>query len=171
MSTATEDDLFNGYRIPAGSTVLANHWGMCFRLLIFNPSKFRLSLTFHMISAKKRTGRSTIRNCSNRVDGSSDQKALAILTKVTRRSGFPGGEFIVPFIRCDMNSTIGCIRICPGKLLAVNSLFVVLSHLCYAFDIKAKEGVVVDTQAYTTRLNVRACKATLGSNSDFITVD
>ena len=34
MSTATEDDFFNGYRIPAGSTVLANHWGMCFRLLI-----------------------------------------------------------------------------------------------------------------------------------------
>ena len=47
------------------------------------------------------------------------------------------------------------LRICPGKLLAVNSLFLVLSHLCYAFDIKAKEGVVVDTQAYTTGFNVR----------------
>ena len=32
MSTATEDDFFNGYRIPAGSIILANHWGMCFRL-------------------------------------------------------------------------------------------------------------------------------------------
>ena len=54
-----------------------------------------------------------------------------------------------------MNSIVDCARICPGKLLAVNSLFLVLSHLCYAFDIKAKEGIVIDTQAYTTGFNVR----------------
>jgi hypothetical protein len=86
------------------------------------------------------------------------------LTKVTRRSGFLGGKFVVFFIQCDMNSTVGCIRICPGKLLTVNSLFLVLSHLCYAFDIKVKEGVVVDTQAYTTGFDVRAYKSTLGKS-------
>jgi hypothetical protein len=117
-----------------------------------------------MISGKKCTDRSTIRNCSSHVDGS--RKELAILTKVTRRSGFLGGKSIVSFIQCDMNSTVSCIRICPGKLLAVNSLFLVLSHLCYAFDIKVKEGVVVDTQAYTTGFDVRAHKFTLGSNPD-----
>jgi hypothetical protein len=63
----------------------------------------------------------------------------ARLLQDTRRSGFLGGKFIVSFIQCDMNSTVGCIRICPGKLLAVNSLFLVLLHLCYAFDIEVKE--------------------------------
>jgi hypothetical protein len=119
-----------------------------------------------MISGKKCTDRSMIHNCSSHVDGSSDRKELAILTKVTRRSGFLGGKSIVSFIQCDMNSTVSCIRICPGKLLAMNSLFFVLSHLCYAFDIKVKEGVVVDTQAYTTGFDVRAHKFTLGSNPD-----
>lgn len=38
--------------------------------------------------------------------------------------------------------------------MAVNSLFIVLAHLCYYFDIKAKDGVEVDTQAYTTGINV-----------------
>ena len=42
MSSATEDDLFNGYRIPAGATILANHWGICFRFLIL----IRLCSTF-----------------------------------------------------------------------------------------------------------------------------
>ena len=124
-----------------------------------------------MISVKKCTDRSTIRNCSSHVDGPSDLKELAILTKVTRRSGFLGGKFIISFIQRDMNSTVGCIRICPGKLLAVNSLFLVLSHLCYAFDIKVKEGVVVDTQAYTTGFNVKAYKSTLGSNPDHVVID
>src|ERR1700691_2062275 len=125
-----------------------------------------------MISVKKCTDRSTIRNCLSHVDGSSDRKELAILTKGTRRSGFLGGKFIVFFfIQCNVNSTVRCIRICPGKLLAVNSLFLVLSHLCYAFDIKVKESVVVDTQAYTTGFNVRAYKSTLGSNPDHIAID
>jgi hypothetical protein len=132
---------------------------------------FQLLLTFHFFSAKKRTDRSTIRNCSSHVDGSSDRRELETLTKVTRRSGFLGGKCIVSVIQCDMNSTLSCARICPGKLLAVNSLFLVLSHLCYAFDIKAKEGVVVDTQAYTTGFNVSAYQFTLGSNPDHIVTD
>ncbi|EIM88677.1 cytochrome P450 [Stereum hirsutum FP-91666 SS1] len=45
-------------------------------------------------------------------------------------------------------------RICPGRYMAVNSLFIVIAHLCYYFDIKAKDGVEVDTQAYTTGINV-----------------
>ncbi|KIM77257.1 hypothetical protein PILCRDRAFT_825599 [Piloderma croceum F 1598] len=95
MSSATEDDFFNGYRIPAGATILANYWGICFREKMYR------------------------------------QKYNAQLFEPHR-----------------------WIEICPGKLLTVNSLFLVLSHLCYAFDIKVKEGVVVDTQAYTTGFDI-----------------
>jgi hypothetical protein len=45
-------------------------------------------------------------------------------------------------------------RICPGRHLAEQSLFRVISNLCYHFDVKAKDGVVVDTHAYTTGFNV-----------------
>ncbi|KIM76772.1 hypothetical protein PILCRDRAFT_825997 [Piloderma croceum F 1598] len=115
MSTATEDDFFNGYRIPAGATILANHWGICF--------------------SEKTYG----------------QKYDTQLFEPRRWIERPEGVGNID----EGHPTFGFSRrICPGKLLAVNSLFLVLSHLCYAFDIKAKEGVVVDTQAYTTGFNI-----------------
>lgn len=33
MSSATHDDSFHGYRIPAGTVILPNHWGMCLRYI------------------------------------------------------------------------------------------------------------------------------------------
>ncbi|KAF8577323.1 cytochrome P450 [Ramaria rubella] len=115
LSTAPEDDFYKGFRIPAGATILANHWGIC---------------------------------ASNETYG---QKYDTAIFEPRRWIDRPEG---VGNIDEDLPTFGFARRLCPGKLLAVHSMFLVLSNLCYAFDIKAKEGVVLDTFAYTTGFNI-----------------
>lgn len=49
-------------------------------------------------------------------------------------------------------------RICPGADLAVNSLFIALSKLLWAYDILPLEGREYDTLAYTEGFNIRPKK-------------
>ncbi|TFY83350.1 hypothetical protein EWM64_g657 [Hericium alpestre] len=46
-------------------------------------------------------------------------------------------------------------RICPGKYMAMQSLFLAVSNLCYWFDIKPINGVTVDIHKYTSGLTMQ----------------
>jgi hypothetical protein len=47
MATTTEDDRYHGTRIPTGTILIPNHWGMCFKYdCLFHPHLCFSSLFF-----------------------------------------------------------------------------------------------------------------------------
>ena len=158
MATTTQDDWYKGMRIPAGATIIPNHWGMCFRcLLLFlscTPcSDITRSNSVETYGQKYDPQLFEPRRWIERPGGVGD------ISEGHAGFGF-GRRYLVPTSTygwqcCLIISFVG-LRICPGRHLAAQSLFLVIANLCYSFDIKAKEGKEVDTLAYTTGFNVSA---------------
>jgi cytochrome P450 len=122
---STEDDRYEGYYIPAGTTVLGNSWAINLNEEYYpHPHHFDPTRFLDETLAEK-------------------MKAPTPLTgkphpAKTGHSSFGWGR-----------------RICPGAGLAENSLFIALAKILWAFDIEATEGVKYDTFAYTEGFNIR----------------
>ncbi|KAA1472647.1 cytochrome P450 [Dentipellis sp. KUC8613] len=110
LATTTEDDYYEGYRIPAGALLMPNQFGM--------------GLSQETYGQKYDAELFEPRRWLERPEGVGD-----IL------EGHPAFGF--------------GRRVCPGKHLAGQSLFLVVSNMCFYFDIAEKEGAPVDTQRYT----------------------
>ncbi|KAF2113997.1 cytochrome P450 [Lophiotrema nucula] len=125
---STEDDRYEGYYIPAGTTVLGNSWAINLneeyypKPHFFNPDRF-------------------------------------LDTALAERAKFATPESGKSHPAKSGHSSFGWgRRICPGADLAANSLFIALSKILWAFDIKPLKGVTYDTFAYTEGFNIRPKK-------------
>jgi cytochrome P450 len=125
---STEDDRYEGYYIPSGTTVLGNSWAINLNEDYYpNPHHFNPTRFLDEALAER-------------------FKALTPLTGKPHpakagHSSFGWGR-----------------RICPGANLAENSLYIALAKILWAFDIKPKESVKYDTFAYTEGFNIRPQK-------------
>lgn len=127
---STEDDVYRGYRIPSGTTILGNSWAINLneeyypQPQVFDPTRF--------LSGGELKGM-----------GVSEQLYSGSRSHPSRsgHSSFGWGR-----------------RICPGADLASNSLFIALARLLWAYDILPCEGIKYDTFAYTEGFNVRPQK-------------
>ncbi|PVH96737.1 cytochrome P450 [Periconia macrospinosa] len=129
---STEDDIYEGHYIPAGTTILGNSWAINLNETYypnphhFNPARFL----------------------------SPNDAAVAKTEALDKKIGFEMGK---PHPSKSGHSSFGWgRRICPGADLAANSLFVALGKILWAFDITPlKGGVRYDTFAYTEGFNIR----------------
>jgi cytochrome P450 len=125
---STEDDRYEGYYIPSGTTVLGNSWAINLNEEYYpNPHQFDPTRFLDEALAER-------------------SKAPTPLTGKPHpakagHSSFGWGR-----------------RICPGANLAENSLYIALAKILWAFDIQPKEGVTYDTFAYTEGFNIRPRK-------------
>jgi cytochrome P450 len=125
---STEDDHYEGYYIPAGTTILGNSWAINLNEEYypnphhFNPDRF--------LDAK----------LAERAKHPTPDTGKAHPAR-SGHSSFGWGR-----------------RICPGADLAANSLFVALAKILWAFDIVPRAGVSYDTFAYTEGFNIRPQK-------------
>lgn len=127
---STETDRYEGWTIPAGSTILGNNWAINLNEEYYpNPHHFD-PVRFLSDSERQHLG-----IAKQPYVGQKLHPAKA------GHSSFGWGR-----------------RICPGADLAVNSLFIALGKLLWAFDILPIEGRVYDIFAYTDGFNVRPKK-------------
>lgn len=127
---STESDRYQGWTIPAGSTILGNNWAINLNDQYYpNPHHFD---PVRFLSDKERL-----------------QLGIEKQPYV--------GEKMHP-AKAGHSSFGWGRRICPGADLAVNSLFIALSKLLWAFDILPIEGREYDIFAYTDGFNVRPKK-------------
>jgi cytochrome P450 len=125
---STEDDYYEGYYIPAGTTVLGNSWAINLNEEYYpNPHCFDPPRFLDSALAEKSKGISPGQG--------------KIHPAKSGHSSFGWGR-----------------RICPGADLAANSLFVALAKLMWAYDILPIEGRKYDTLAYTEGFNIRPKK-------------
>jgi cytochrome P450 len=127
---STETDRYEGWMIPAGSTILGNNWAINLNEEYYpNPHHF------------------------DPVRFLSDSECLQMgIEKQPYR-----GEKIHP-AKAGHSSFGWGRRICPGADLAANSLFIALGKLLWAFDILPIKGRKYDIFAYTDGFNVRPKK-------------
>jgi len=125
---STEDDRYEGYYIPSGTTVLGNSWAINLNEEYYpNPHHFDPTRFF--------------------------DEALAERSKTpTPLTGKPHPA------KSGHSSFGWGRRICPGANLAENSLYIALAKILWAFDIQPKQGVKYDTFAYTEGFNIRPQK-------------
>ena len=134
---STEDDHYEGYYIPAGTTVLGNSWAINLNEEYypnshhFNPLRF---LDGNIAARVKQTPTSSI-HASEKHDLELGGKAHP---SKSGHSSFGWGR-----------------RICPGANLAANSLYIALAKLLWAYDIKPIPGRTYDTFKYTEGFNIR----------------
>jgi cytochrome P450 len=129
---STEDDRYDGYHIPAGSTVLGNSWAINLNDEYYpNPHRFDPARFLDTALAEK----------------------VKVPTSLT---GKPHPS------RSGHSSFGWGRRICPGAGLAENSLFVALAKILWAFEIVGVEGVRYDSFAYTEGFNIRPRKFVCG---------
>ena len=127
---STETDCYNGWTIPAETTILGNNWAINLNEAYypkphtFDPVRFLSDAECAEISIKKQP-----------YVGAKTHPAKA------GHSSFGWGR-----------------RICPGADLAFNSLFIALAKLLWAYDILTIEGRTYDIFAYTDGFNVRPKK-------------
>lgn len=124
---STEEDEYQGFHIPAGTTILGNSWS-----INLNDEYYPQPNTFDPV----------------RFLAPGDLIALGIdkqlyLSKMVHPS--KSGHSSFGWGR----------RICPGADLASNSLFIALARLLWAYDILPCEGRTYDTMAYTEGFNIR----------------
>lgn len=131
---STEDDHFEGYYIPAGTTVLGNSWAINLNEEYypnphhFNPARF---LDENIAARAKNSGGVVPGGYDVEVGGKAHPNKSG-------HSSFGWGR-----------------RICPGANLATNSLFIAMSKLLWAYDIKAIPGRKYDLFDYTEGFNIR----------------
>ncbi|KAL3426057.1 hypothetical protein PVAG01_02848 [Phlyctema vagabunda] len=139
---SSEDDVYEGWRIPAGTTVLGNSWAINLNPAyypqphVFNPARFLADGDARFVRELKGTPHPA----------------------KSGHSSFGWGR-----------------RICPGADLAANSLFIALSKLLWAFDIKALQGRAYDTFDYTDGFNIRPksfpCSITVRSEAHSLVLE
>jgi cytochrome P450 len=122
---STEDDVYNGYYIPAGTTILGNSWAINLNEEYYpDPHRFNpLRFLNEELAAKAKNSQ-----CG---------KGKPHPSK-SGHSSFGWGR-----------------RICPGANLAANSLYISLAKLLWAYDILPMEGRQYDIFAYTDGFNIR----------------
>ena len=127
---STETDRYEGWTIPAGSTILGNNWAINLNEEYYpNPHHF-----------------DPVRFLSD-----PDRLQMGIEKQPYR------GEKLHP-AKAGHSSFGWGRRICPGADLAANSLFIALGKLLWAFDILPIKGREYDIFAYTDGFNVRPKK-------------
>ncbi|CAN9182602.1 unnamed protein product [Alternaria alternata] len=125
---STEDDRYEGYYIPSGTTVLGNSWAINLNEEyypnphLFDPTRF--------------------------LDEALVERSKAPTPLTGKPHPAKSGHSSFGWGR----------RICPGANLAENSLYVALAKILWAFDIQPKAGVKYDTFAYTEGFNIRPRK-------------
>ncbi|KAF2646454.1 cytochrome P450 [Massarina eburnea CBS 473.64] len=125
---STEDDHYEGYYIPTGTTILGNSWAINLNEEYYpNPHHFN-----------------PMRFLPNTAINNAEKSPSNMGTPHPAKSG---------------HSSFGWgRRICPGADLAMNSLFIALAKMLWAFDILPLKGVRYDTFAYTEGFNIRPRK-------------
>ncbi|KAJ4374797.1 hypothetical protein N0V83_001873 [Neocucurbitaria cava] len=125
---STEDDRYEGYYIPAGTTVLGNSWAINLNEEYYpNPHHFD-PLRF--------------------LDSALAERSKAPTPLTGKPHPAKAGHSSFGWGR----------RICPGADLAANSLFIALAKIIWAFNILPIEGVKYDIFAYTEGFNIRPQK-------------
>lgn len=127
---STESDCYQGWSIPAGTTILGNNWA-----INLNEEYYPNPHHFDPVRFLSDVERSQL--------GIEKQPYLGTKTHPAKaeHSSFGWGR-----------------RICPGADLATNSLFIALSKLVWAYDILPIDGYQYDIFAYTDGFNVRPRK-------------
>lgn len=131
---STEDDYYEGYYIPAGTTVLGNSWAINLNEEYYpNPHHFnpRRFLDENIAARSKAKGGAMPGGLDVELGGKSHPNKSG-------HSSFGWGR-----------------RICPGANLAANSLFIAMAKLLWAYDIRAIPGRKYDTFDYTEGFNIR----------------
>ncbi|KAH8888461.1 cytochrome P450 [Thozetella sp. PMI_491] len=125
---STEDDHYEGYYIPAGTTILGNSWAINRNERYYpNPDHFNpLRFLDENLAAKAKHPNSEL--------------GLPHPSK-SGHSSFGWGR-----------------RVCPGANLAANSLYIALAKLLWGFDILPIQGRTYDTFDYTEGFNIRPKK-------------
>ena len=127
---STEDDVYEGWYIPAGTTILGNSWAINLNEEYYpNP---------HHFNPLRFLDNSVVSSYTN--EKADVEKGKPHPAK-SGHSSFGWGR-----------------RICPGANLAENSLFAALSKLVWAFDILPIEGRTYDVFDYTEGFNIRPKK-------------
>jgi cytochrome P450 len=127
---STEADVYEGWHIPAATTILGNNWAINLNEEYypnpqhFDPVRFLSDTELRTIALEKQPYR-----------GQKTHPAKA------GHSSFGWGR-----------------RICPGADLAANSLYIALAKLLWAYDILPINGRHYDIFAYTEGFNVRPKK-------------
>lgn len=135
---STEDDYFDGYYIPAGTTILGNSWAINLNEEYYpNPHHFNpLRFLDENIAARAKGGHASWNPKPN------DPADLEVRGKShpnkSGHSSFGWGR-----------------RICPGANLATNSLYISMAKLLWAYDIQPIAGRVYDIFDYTEGFNIR----------------
>jgi cytochrome P450 len=125
---STEDDCYEGYYIPAGTTVLGNSWAINLNEEYYpNPHHFEPARF---------------------LDGAFTERPKPPISLTSKPHPAKAGHSSFGWGR----------RICPGANLAENSLYIALAKMLWAFDIRPKQGVKYDTFAYTEGFNSRPQK-------------
>ena len=125
---STEDDRYEGFYIPSGTTILGNSWAINLNEE-FYPNPHHFSPTRFL-------------------DTTLAQKAETYSAELGRAHPAKSGHSSFGWGR----------RICPGADLAANSLFIALAKILWSFDILPIKGVQYDTFAYTEGFNIRPQK-------------
>lgn len=127
---STETDRYEGWTIPAGSTILGNNWAINLNEEYYpNPHHYD-PIRFLSDAERQQLGIEKQPHAGQKLHPAK-----------TGHSSFGWGR-----------------RICPGADLAANSLFIALGKLLWAFDILPIEGRKYDIFAYTDGFNVRPKK-------------
>jgi len=136
---STEDDRYEGYYIPSGTTVLGNSWAINLNEEYypnahhFDPTRF--------------------------LDDALAQRSKAPTPLTGKAHPSKSGHSSFGWGR----------RICPGASLAENSVYIALAKMLWAFDIQPKHGVSYNTFAYTEGFNIRpqsfACEIKIRSEA------
>lgn len=127
---SSEADAYEGWHIPAGTTILGNNWA-----INLNEEYYPDPHHFDPVRFLSDTERIQLGIDKQPYVGEKVHPAKA------GHSSFGWGR-----------------RICPGADLASNSLFAALSKLLWAYDILPIEGQKYDIFAYTEGFNVRPKK-------------
>jgi len=133
-------DVYRGYYIPKGTTILSNSWA-----INLNPKYYPNPHHFNPLRF---------------LPDSIPPESLPYLPR-SYIASTPQGKSSSPHPSKDGHSSFGWgRRICPGAGLAQNSLFIALAKLLWAYDIlpvREADGSVrtYDTFAYTDGFNVR----------------
>jgi cytochrome P450 len=125
---STEDDRYEGYHIPAGTTVLGNSWAINLNEEYYpNPHQF---------------------DPTRFLDTALSERSKAPTPLTGKPHPAKSGHSSFGWGR----------RICPGAGLAENSLYIALAKILWTFDILPVKGASYDTFAYTEGFNIRPQK-------------